>query len=64
MNKLVFLGLVLVGFSGCAKLETAYLAGEAVGKQVLPEEVKEEIRPYNEAIKDGYVILKEGNDVE
>ena len=64
MKELV-LGAVVVGlFSGCVAVETLYLTGEAVGKNVLPEEVKDEIRPYNEAIKDGYSVYKEGNDAE
>jgi len=65
MKKLVLVGAVGLGllFSGCA-WDTLYLTGEAVGKKVLPKEVKEKIRPYNEAIKDGYSVYKKGNDAE
>ena len=61
MKKLVLVGLAVSLFSGCS-IETLYLTGEAVGKKVLPAEVKEEIKPYNEAIKDGYTVFKKGND--
>jgi len=61
----VTLGLVMVMMlAGCTQLETVYLAGEAVGKQVLPEEVKEELKPYNEGIKDGYIIIKKASEAK
>lgn len=61
MKKLMSVISLVFLFSGCAKLETAYQVGEVVGKKVLPESTKVKIRPYNEALKDGYRVLKEGN---
>ena len=61
MKNLLLGTIIATLFSGCA-VDTLYLTGEAVGKKVLPKEIKEKIRPYNEAIKDGYKIYKKGND--
>lgn len=67
MNKsklLSLFALVLAAlvFTGCAALEVGWKIGVTAGEKLLPEEQKEKVKPYKEAIEDGYIIYKDAKE--
>lgn len=65
MKKIVGLvaALLVVGlFSGCATLETGWKIGVVAGDKLLPEETKSKVKPYKEAVEDGYAIYKDSKE--
>lgn len=62
IKTVIFTCMLALGLSGCTTLETGWSIGVATGDKILNEETKEKVKPYKEAVEDGYAIYKDAKE--